>query len=171
MNSDEEQAFAGLYREHYGRVLRFVGRRIGPGPEAEDVTADIFRLAWAKAVQGSPLSPGWLFVTARNTLNNRNRFVVRTERAHQTVAAGMRSALAARSSADRTVEIVDETLAGLRDMDREILLLAYWDEMTASEIAGVLDVSVSAVWVRLHRARRAFRAVFATTIGGHSANR
>jgi RNA polymerase sigma-70 factor (ECF subfamily) len=46
---------------------------------------------------------------------------------------------------------------GLREKDRDILQLAYWDGLDAAEIADVLQCSESAAKVRLHRARAAFR--------------
>ncbi len=48
-------------------------------------------------------------------------------------------------------------MATLREKDRDILQLAYWDGLTMAEIAGVLQCSESAAKVRLHRARTAFR--------------
>jgi RNA polymerase sigma-70 factor (ECF subfamily) len=48
-------------------------------------------------------------------------------------------------------------MAALREKDRDILQLAYWDGLDTPEIAGVLECSESAAKVRLHRARAAFR--------------
>jgi len=53
--------------------------------------------------------------------------------------------------------MVHNAMAGLRDSERDILQLAYWDELTMAEIARVLKCSESAAKVRLHRARAAFR--------------
>jgi len=50
-----------------------------------------------------------------------------------------------------------DALARLRDKERDILQLAYWDELSTTETAGVLQCSESAAKVRLHRARAAFR--------------
>lgn len=53
--------------------------------------------------------------------------------------------------------LVPGALAALRERDRDILQLAYWDELNTAEIAGVLQCSESAAKVHLHRARAAFR--------------
>jgi DNA-directed RNA polymerase specialized sigma24 family protein len=92
--------FTALYRANYGRVLRFVARRSPEAGDAEDITADVFRIAWDRA---------------------------------------------------------RATLADLDERHRSVLVLRYWDGLNAAEIAEHLDLSVSAVWVRLHRARRAFQ--------------
>jgi RNA polymerase sigma-70 factor, ECF subfamily len=44
----------------------------------------------------------------------------------------------------------------MRNGDREVLMLAVWEELTAPEIATVLDISVSAAEQRLHRAKQRF---------------
>ncbi|MGO4229800.1 sigma factor-like helix-turn-helix DNA-binding protein [Arthrobacter sp. YAF34] len=49
-----------------------------------------------------------------------------------------------------------DVLARLRERDREVLMLSYWDELTTAELAQTLGCSSSAAAVRLHRARRAF---------------
>ena len=51
---------------------------------------------------------------------------------------------------------VADVLARLRERDREVLMLSYWDELTTAELAQTLGCSSSAAAVRLHRARRAF---------------
>ncbi|MEU5344122.1 sigma-70 region 4 domain-containing protein [Streptomyces sp. NPDC020766] len=48
-------------------------------------------------------------------------------------------------------------LAQASDTDRELLLLAYWDDLSRSDIATVLGISVGAVDTRLHRARQRLR--------------
>ena len=58
----------------------------------------------------------------------------------------------------------------LREPDRAALVLHYWDGLKAAEMAAVLEVSVPAVWVRLHRARQAFRATFTTLSGDKHAS-
>ena len=167
--SDEQTAahFTALYRENYGRVLRFVSRRLIPGVEAEDVAADVFRIAWTETSRGVVISPGWLFVTAQNTLRNQRRSMQRADRLYDAVGQDLSSHLATHSASGPVHHALDR----LRDTDREILVLRYWDELGAREIAEVLNVSVSAVWVRLHRARRAFQNIFTGTSGGQRAVR
>jgi RNA polymerase sigma factor (sigma-70 family) len=145
--------FTALYRANYGRVLRFVARRSPEAGDAEDITADVFRIAWDRAREGTQVNPGWLFTTARNLLSNRDRASRRAERLHQAVAVDLRARVGTDVASDR----VRATLADLDERHRSVLVLRYWDGLNAAEIAEHLDLSVSAVWVRLHRARRAFQ--------------
>jgi len=47
-------------------------------------------------------------------------------------------------------------LAELRPVDQEILRLSFWDELSNSEIAQILDIEPHAVTMRLSRARSRF---------------
>ncbi|WP_020575906.1 RNA polymerase sigma factor [Actinopolymorpha alba] len=157
-----EARFIGLYRDNYGRVLRFVMRRVGDESEAEDLAAEVFKIAWARTVDGSsPLSPGWLFVTAQNLLRNHHRSLFRSERLLQAAEAELKT----RQTTPSSVEIVQAVVSSLDEHHRQVLVLAYWDGLSAREIAEVMQVSVSAVWVRMHRARRAFRDSFQGQVG------
>ncbi|WP_028045614.1 RNA polymerase sigma factor [Cellulomonas sp. URHE0023] len=61
-----EDAFALLYAESYGRIVRYAARR-GAG-SAEDVAEGVFRLAWTAAGQGVPVTLGWLVGAADSLL-------------------------------------------------------------------------------------------------------
>ena len=153
--------FTDLYTESYGRVLRFVERRAADRAEAEDLTAEVFRIAWSRAVEGAEPSVPWLFVTARNVLANHYRGTARALRLHQRVSLALDPVTAGPRDAgagDAPVQdAVLATLAGLAPHHRDVLVLRYWDECSTPEVAAVLGCSTSSVWVRLHRARRAFQ--------------
>lgn len=64
-----EDAFALLYAETYGRIVRYAARR-GAGNPA-DVAQGVFRLAWTAALHDVPVTLGWL-VGAADSLLPRN---------------------------------------------------------------------------------------------------
>jgi RNA polymerase sigma-70 factor (ECF subfamily) len=143
-----EAEFATLYRATHGRIVRYAARRIGPS-DAEDVAAEVFRIAWTRTCEGVEVSTGWLFVTAQNVLRNHVRTEVRAAR--RTPAATVQ---------DPPDDDVLDALDRLDEATRSLLMLRYWDELSGAELADVLGISTSAVWVRLHRARRAFRTAY-----------
>ncbi|MFF5075898.1 RNA polymerase sigma factor [Actinoplanes sp. NPDC000266] len=154
-----EQRFTELYRASHGRVLRFVARRVGDDAEAEDLTAEVFRIAWDKTTGGAVLSPAWLFVTARHVLSNHHRWVRRGDSAYRKVAAdGPRGD-------ERTADLVADVLERLPETHRDVLVHRYWDDLSAGEIAALTGLSPSAVWVRLHRARQAFKRSYGAEVG------
>lgn len=151
--ADSERAalFTRLYRSYHAPVLRFVARRVHDDA-VEDLTAEVFRTAWSKW----PVSPAWLFVTARNLIANHRRARESRDRAYRFAVAGSRDEANA-TVADAVAEVLDR----LTEAQRDILVYRYWDELGAAEIAALTGLPVGAVWVRLHRSRHAFKKTYA----------
>ena len=153
MDSERELAFIAVHRDSYPRVYRYVRRRVESAELAEELAADVFRVVWQKWHDQPHADIAWLLTVARNLIGNayrsRDRFVA--------LQAKLRASAELRSGADSEDLVVHDAMAALRDSERDILQLAYWDELSVTEIAGVLQCSEAAAKVRLHRARAAFR--------------
>lgn len=153
MLSERELAFVAIHKDCYPRVYRFVRRRVESAEMAEELAADVFRVVWQKWDDNPRTDPAWLLTVARNLVGNAYR-----SRDRQQALQDKLRAMALHSNGGGSEYIaVHDAMAQLRDKDREILQLAYWDELGAAEIAAVLQCSDSAAKVRLHRARAALR--------------
>lgn len=153
MLSERELAFIALHKDSYPAVFRFVRRRVESPEVAEEIAADVFRVVWQKESDEGCPGIAWLLTIARNLIGNAYR-----SRDRQRALQEKLRATAVLSFGDGSENLaVHDALAGLREKDRDILQLAYWDGLGAAEIAGVLRCSESAAKVRLHRARAAFR--------------
>ena len=101
-----------------------------------------------------PPGIGWLLATARHVIGNEYRGRRRAQELVERLKDEARSQVPGTNTEERAA--VADVLVGLRERDREVLMLSYWDELTAAELAQTLGCSPSAAEVRLHRARRAF---------------
>ncbi|MCY1244119.1 RNA polymerase sigma factor, sigma-70 family [compost metagenome] len=120
---------------------------------AEEIAADVFRVVWQKWGDQPRADIAWLVTVARNMIGNAYR-----SRDRQRALQEKLRATAVLSFGDGSEYLaVHDAMAGLREKDRDILQLAYWDGLGTPEIADVLQCSESAAKVRLHRARAAFR--------------
>ena len=153
MLSERELAFIAIHKDNYPQVYRFVRRRVESVELAEELAADVFRVVWQKWDDAPRTDTAWLLTVARNLIGNAYRSRDRQEALQDKV----RSAAVVRFGGDSDNVAVQDALAALRENDRDILQLAYWDELGIAEIAGVLHCSEAAAKVRLHRARAAFR--------------
>ena len=127
--------------------------------DGQDAVGEVFLVAWRRLDEvpsGEEARP-WLYATARRVMANQARANARRSRLRERLRA---QPVAAEAEDDPLVVRVREALAGLGPRDREVLLLAEWEGLTAAEIALVVHRPAVAVRSRLHRARRRFRAVF-----------
>lgn len=153
MLSERELAFIAIHKDSYPRVYRFVRRRVESAEIAEELAADVFRVVWQKWGDEPRSDMAWLLTVARNLVGN----AYRSRDRQQALQDKLRAAAVVRGGDDSDNVAVQDAMAQLRDKDRDILQLAYWDELSTAEIAGVLQCRESAAKVRLHRARAAFR--------------
>jgi RNA polymerase sigma-70 factor (ECF subfamily) len=151
--SERELAFIALHKDNYPRVYKFVQRRVNDPELAQELAADVFRVAWQKQDETVGVAVTWLLTIARNLIGNAYRSRERQQALHDKLKHNVRI----RYEADDDNAPVQEAMDAMREKDRDILQLAYWDALTMAEIAAVLGCSESAAKVRLHRARTAFR--------------
>lgn len=152
-----EDRFRRLFDDHYRIVMAFALRRTSAADDANDVTSETFAVAWRRLDDVPEDRDGqvsWLLATARRVLANVHRSTRRRHALQSRVEAdsGLPTTRDIGESASE-VDLVRTALAELGDVDREILHLTAWEELPHAQIAQILDLSVSAVSVRLHRAR------------------
>ena len=148
--ADEFRAF---YHAHYGVILTVAEQRLDTRQAAEDATADVFQIAWRRfSDEGATLSLPWVYRILRNVVGTEYR---RRERARRALDR-LSDTVADPQRADDRVD-VRGALAALPERERELLFMAYWEDLTHDEIAGILGITTGALRVRLTRARARLR--------------
>ena len=157
-----DEAWAnGLFAENFDDVWRFARRRTDSAAEADDVTADVFAVAWRRRAD-VPVDTArlWLFGVARHVLANSRREASRRTRLHLRIAATN-----PRPESYDPEHAGDEplwpALAALGEDDRDLLLMRAWDGLSVADIAVLLRCSAPTVSSRLHRAHRRLAAELA----------
>ena len=155
----DDERFEALYCAHAGAVLAYARRRTSAA-NADDVMADVFLIAWRRLGDVPPDARIWLLGVARRVLANQRRGQTRQRALRERLAPQLH---ATSPAADRDVrdERVLRALAGLREEDREALLLLGWEELSHAEAARVLGIRARTFSVRAHRARRRFARALA----------
>jgi RNA polymerase sigma factor (sigma-70 family) len=151
---EDTSEFADFYRQNYSLVLTTCERRLGDRSTAEDVVSEVFRVAWQRWRDGEELSLPWIYGVARNVIGNEYR------RSGRADALWVKMALEPDAPEDdEQNRRVRDAMLVLREKDRELLFMAYWEELSGSEMAAILGITPSALWVRLNRARAALKKV------------
>jgi RNA polymerase sigma factor (sigma-70 family) len=146
----DRQQFEALYAEHASAVRAYAMRR-GPVADADDVVAEVFLIAWRRLQDVPADARSWLLTVARRVQSNARRGSSRREVLRARLEHERPSAQGAAPPVDRSLL---EALLGLRESDREALLLVAWEGLANREAAQVLGVRESTFGVRLHRAKR-----------------
>ncbi|MGO2541358.1 MAG: RNA polymerase sigma factor [Specibacter sp.] len=155
MSLTRQDSFRALHEEFKPRVLGYVRRRISSDQTAEEIAADVFRIAWQKADSEPDPSIGWLLNVARNLIGNEYRGRARAAQLQDRLRDSER--LKAQGTEDDGARAaITAALARLREKDREILQLTYWEELSLADVAQVLSCKEATARVRLHRARKSF---------------
>jgi RNA polymerase sigma-70 factor (ECF subfamily) len=162
--------FSALYDQTNADLLAFLLRRCPTPEDAADCLAETYLVAWSKRdrIPGGTDARPWLFGVARNVMRRahqrQNRFATATD----ALADEIRTADALRPHPlGQERERLRDALNDLADIDREIITLIAWDELTPTEIAQVLGLSANVVRVRAHRARARLRALLGAGAPGN----
>ena len=164
---EDPARFAELFDRHFAAVFRFAERRVGYD-QAGEVASETFTRAFARRhgyrTEAADALP-WLYGIASNlVLHERRRFsryLAAVERVTTEVAVAERDGGLA--AADRRIDAPGDwarmraALLALGDVERELLLLVAWDELSYEDAAAVLGVPVGTVRSKLHRARARLR--------------
>ena len=160
---NSEPAFETLVHRHVSLVYSVALRQVGNPVHAEEITQAVFLILARKAARLRPdtVLPGWLHETARFASASFLRGELRRQRREQ--EAYVQSKLQ-ESTADPAWEqlapLLDEAIGQLGKADRNAVVLRFFQNKSAREIAAALNVHESAAQKRLNRAVEKLRAWF-----------
>lgn len=151
----DRAAFDEIVSRYTVRLFRFAYRLLGDRSEAEDAVQETFVRVYKAipAYRPDGYFSSWIYRIALNECRRRRRnqrTALPLEAAPQ-VASGpdpQQSAM----TAERNRQL-RQAVDALPEHYRIVMMLFYFDEMSVDEISRTIDVSVSAVKVRLHRGR------------------
>ena len=160
--------FAELYNEH-SRAIYYLALRLLSDPQkAEDATHDVFLKAFRHMGQfrGESSWRTWLYRIAINHCQNLRQGWHERHVFSNADDAVWDNAVAKTDSPLRILETkelgerIQKTLDGLSDEYRLLLLLVADEELSYEQVGALVGQSPDAVRGKLHRARKAFAALF-----------
>ena len=157
MNQTEvERAFT----EHHQAVYRFAWRMSTSPEMAEDVTQDVFVGLLRGDLRFEPSRGtlrGFLLGVTRNLTLKRLRAESRWASLDEEQVVARPLDL----DGARTGELVGSAVRALPPLQRDVLILAEYEDLSLEEIAHTVEATVGAVKARLHRARENLRRMLA----------
>ena len=175
-STGSQDAFAQIVYRHAGWVYHTCRRGLGDAHLAEDATQAVFLLLARKAssMTSETHVGAWLSQTCRFVLadvrKNRARYGRRQEMARD---MAIHRSFAAEHSEDtidpHLAEALDDALAGLRDGDRQAIMMRFFDGLSVGEMADRLGLDPETAKKRLTRALSRLRAQLAGKVNGRKA--
>jgi len=154
----ERLAMQTLYARHHVRIYRFIQRLVRNEAMAEDLLSDVFLDVWRQAGRfgGRSQVTTWLLSIARFKALSALRRPVNDALDEELAAAAPDAAddpESALVSKDRG-QVLRRCINQLSPEHREVLDLAYYQEMSVEEAAKVIGIPEGTVKTRMLHARR-----------------
>ena len=154
-----ESDFRSAFEQHKDAVYRFAWRMCGSAAAAEDIAQEAFLTLLRQPVRFDPERGSlrtFLLAIARNLALKRWREEHRwDELDDQPVAPVLEIEV------KETTDAVGAAVASLPHLQREVLILFEYEELSLEEIARAVDAEVGTVKSRLYRARENLRQALA----------
>lgn len=162
----DRQAFGRLVSLHQDQIYRYLLRTLGSASDAQDVTQNVFLLAWRKLDQfrGDAKLTTWLTQIAVNQAASYRRkrkakTFADTLAMHEgegrtvTISDNHQPTPSSRIETEERDQIVQKAIGLLSDEHREVLVLKEFQDHDYQEIAEIVGCPIGTVRSRLHRAR------------------
>jgi len=156
-----------IFEGDYQRIYRYIMSMVHDTAEAEDLTQDTFLRAYRRreTLRDEGAQTTWLYRIATNVCLDRLRQYARrnpmeseTDLDQMEVAEPDTPSLQTVIEQDEMSACIQNYLNDLSDSYRAVILLHDMHDLTSPEIARLLGDSLSAVKIRLHRARGKLRS-------------
>lgn len=161
LEAKKAAVFRELFDEFGPRVRHHLACFLDNPDEVDEIAAEVFVVAWRKLRPEKPLNLKWFMRTADNKL----RDVTRSARSKRRALEALSRGIASRADSIHPLEALAlrQAMTRLNARERQVVVLTYWDELAAGEVANILNCSQAAVWTTLSRARTKLRTQLETT--------
>ena len=161
----DESAFASLVGKYQEQVHAYAYRKTGDFHIAEDITQETFLEAyrnlaklrdfakfstWLLAI-ANYLCIAWFRKNQSRSKSLRENYTINTETDTYSRYVALENE---RDAAEAQRELAQQLLSMLKESDRQLIRLHYFEEMTSAEISNYLGVPQNTVKSQLHRARQ-----------------
>ncbi len=144
-------SFGALYERYHSSMVALAYSMLADRDLAEDAAQEVFAIACRdlRSLKSKERFAAWLAGICRNV----SRQMLRANKA-KPVAVGDNPAAQKRDDTEDRREAIRRAVWSLREPERELIVMRYFDGFSQGQISEVLDISPQAVNGRLVRAKR-----------------
>lgn len=161
----DEKALRELIMRMQARLYTYCFSLVGDEEDAEELTSEVFFQVWksAKNFRGQSKASTWLFGIARNLCMNhlrKKRIKFLEIKEWDAVYDPEEEEL------NYDPELLKKAMEKLSPLHREVLYLAYYEDMSYNEIAKLLDIPENTVKTRVFNAKKKLRELIQDATSG-----
>jgi RNA polymerase sigma-70 factor (ECF subfamily) len=145
------ESFGALYERYHSSMVALAYSMLADRDLAEDAAQEVFAIACRdiESLKSKERFAAWLAGICRNV----SRQMLRANKG-KPVALGDNPAARKRDDTEYRREAIRRAVCSLREPERELIVMRYFDGFSQGQISEVLDISPQAVNGRLIRAKR-----------------
>ncbi len=145
------ESFGALYERYHSSMVALAYSMLADRDLAEDAAQEVFAIACRdlRSLKSKERFAAWLAGICRNV----SRQMLRANKG-KPVAVGDNPAAQKRDDTEDRREVIRKAVWSLREPERELIVMRYFDGFSQVQISEVLDISPQAVNGRLVRAKR-----------------
>ncbi|MGE5041970.1 MAG: RNA polymerase sigma factor [Candidatus Levyibacteriota bacterium] len=153
--SGDRNAFGEIYQLYYKKIYRYCSFNVYDAAAAQDICQETFVKAWIKVKDFKMEKADWsfqafLFAIARNLIIDRSRAKKEYAlEAYEELESDEDHYEALDKKAD--IERVRTAISKLEEVERQIVILRFFEEMDSKEVANILKIKDGALRVRQSR--------------------
>jgi len=154
----DEKAFSTFFYLYKNRLFYYFYKVLEDQEDAEDLTVETFLRIYKKAdsYRGESKVSSWIFGIARRVYLEH---IKQKKHSIKTLEMYESDAVDDTPPINADVELVKKAIDKLSPQDREILFLAYYEELPYEEISKVLNIPVGTVKSRVFNAKNRLRII------------
>ena len=146
------ESFGILYERYYNAIAALGFAILNDRQLAEDAAQETFAIACKNIsnLKSKDKFASWLAGICRNV----SRQMLRTDKAKLSIADNKSVTVSSQNDENKSQTAIRKALVSLKEKERELITLKYYDNLPYEQIASVLNISVLAVHGRLIRTKR-----------------
>lgn len=156
-NSSNLLTYDEVYKKYYSQILAYFKKHISSEADAEDLTSEVFMYCYRnfdKYDSKKASVSTWIYLVAKSRFCNylRDRKVNDNIDDYDNLVGGSADDMDKALYLEETRKQLDSALKALTERQRTIVVLRYFQDKSAEEIAKVLGTNANNVRVQLHKA-------------------
>jgi len=163
VKNQDPEAYGQFYDLYVKRIYRFIYFKVNSVSDSQDITSEVFLKLWQYLREGKEIKNlnAFIYIVARNLVvdfyrqRRQEALSINADKAPEIIDG--RSDILKEQMVDSDLQATIKGMDRLKDEYKEAIILKYFDELSISEIAEILNKSKGAVRVLLHRSLKALK--------------